>query len=166
MKCQSSRKNRGQRRCEVEVELKDSQWNGIQKQPALTSTLSHPHHSTNQKHSSRKYQPAGTVCIKDRSNLHATEKGEESVEAEDPAHGAGRRMSQLVRAEVRLKRSSAVEDAKAGRHAAEGSQDDQPSAQTTFGKSVSVILVLLLSLFAICGPIGGNQRGRIRNLEG
>lgn len=75
-------------------------------------------------------------------------------------------MGQLVRAEVRLKRSRAIEDSKAGRHAAEGAKDDEPGTQPTFGKSVPVSLVLWSNLFARYGPIGGSWRGAIGDIEG
>ena len=165
MKCQSSKRVRGQRRCQGGGGTERQPWNDVQKKTALTGTLSHPHHPTNQAHGAPQYQPAGAICIKERSDLHTAEKGEEGKETEDPAHGAGRLMSQLVRAEVRLKRSGAVEDAKAGHHATKGTEDNQPGTQTAFGKNVSVSLVLWSSLLAKYGPIGGSQRRMIGHIE-
>ena len=63
-------------------------------------------------------------------------------------------MDQLVRAEIRLERSGAVENAKAGRHAAEGAEDDEPGTQTALGEGVSISLVLWSDFFARYGPIG------------
>ena len=141
-------------------------WNDTQKQAALTGTLSHQHHPTKQAHAACKHQPPGTIRIKHRSNLYPTEEGEESVETEDPAHGAGRHVGQLVRDEVCLKRPRAVEIAKAGRHAAEGAKDDEPGTQATFGKGVSIILVLWSRLPGRCGLPGGKWNGLIDDIKG
>lgn len=78
-------------------------------------------------------------------------------------------MSQLVRADVCLKGPGAVEIAKAGRHATEGAEDDEPGAQAAFGILVSISfilrssLVLLSSLFARDGSLGGDERDTIKN---
>ena len=81
-------------------------------------------------------------------------------------------MSQLVRADVRLKRPGAVEIPKAGRHATKGAEDDEPGTQAAFGILVSISfilrssLVLLSSLFAGDGSLGGDERDTIENIKG
>ena len=81
-------------------------------------------------------------------------------------------MSQLVCADVRLKRPGAVEIPKAGRHAAEGAEDDEPGTEAAFGILVSISfllrssLVLLSSLFARDGGLRGDERDTIEALKG
>ena len=81
-------------------------------------------------------------------------------------------MNQLVRADIGLKRPGAVEIPKAGRHATEGAEDNEPGTQAAFGILVSISsilrssLILLSILFVRDGRLGVNERDTIEGFKG
>ncbi len=80
-------------------------------------------------------RPAG---VEDGPDLDAGEEGEEGIDAEDPAEGAFGDAGELVRDEVGMVGADCVHHPEGDHQAAEGAEDAQPGAQTTFRVGVAV----------------------------
>jgi hypothetical protein len=91
-----------------------------------------------QQHAAREDQVAGATGVEDGTDLDPREEGEEGVDAEDPADGAFGDGGELVRGQVGVVAADCVHHSQRDHEAAEGAEDAEPGAETTFRVGVAV----------------------------